>query len=90
MKQDPVFVDPDAEARARLKAMQGGGGPALPFKTAQDELRELEERERKVAAQEARLRGQQVAAREGGGAGGDAAARADVGAMLMLCTLSAS
>lgn len=47
MKQDPNFVDLDEEARARLRALTGGGAkPALPFKTAQDELRELEERER--------------------------------------------
>ncbi|PRW59726.1 peptidyl-prolyl cis-trans isomerase CYP19-3 isoform X2 [Chlorella sorokiniana] len=47
MKQDPSFVDPDEEARARLRALTAGGAkPALPFKTAQDELRELEERER--------------------------------------------
>ncbi|KAL4429581.1 hypothetical protein ABPG77_008630 [Micractinium sp. CCAP 211/92] len=51
MKQDPVFVDPDAEARARLKALQGGA--ALPFKTAQDELREIEEREKAEAARQA-------------------------------------
>ena len=45
MKQDPSFVDPDEEARARLRALTSDK-PALPFKTAQDELRELEERER--------------------------------------------
>ncbi|KAI3435791.1 hypothetical protein D9Q98_001849 [Chlorella vulgaris] len=63
LKQDPVFVDPDAEARARLKALQGGGdgggaaaaaggegGAKAPYKTAQDELRELEEKEAAEAA----------------------------------------
>ncbi|PSC68358.1 peptidyl-prolyl cis-trans isomerase CYP19-3 [Micractinium conductrix] len=61
-KRDPTFVDPDAEARARLKALQGGGagGGALPFKTAQDELRELEEKERAEA--EARQAGAAPAA----------------------------
>lgn len=66
MKQDPSFVDPDQEARARLRALTAGGGaPALPFKTAQDELRELEERER-----------QEELARQGAAGGGAPAAAA--------------
>lgn len=54
LRQNLSMVDPDAEARRRLKALRscghdgnesGGTVRKLPAKTAQDELRELEEKE---------------------------------------------
>jgi len=60
LRIDPNDIDPDEEARLRLKALrQGaavGAGKAkrgIPVKTAQDELRELEEAERAAAAAKA-------------------------------------
>jgi peptidylprolyl isomerase len=60
LREDPTAVDPDQEARARLRALRegaaGGGGarargaPAIPVKTAQEELREIEAAERAAAA----------------------------------------
>jgi len=53
-------VNPDEESLARLKALKGDGDavparapPSLPVRTAQDELRELEERERAQQGQQA-------------------------------------
>lgn len=70
LRQGPQYVDPDAESLQRLKRLKGeagGGAPlaaagaggvsgrtAIPVKTAQDELRELEERQAaEQAAQQA-------------------------------------
>ena len=54
LRQEPQYVDADAESLARLKRLRGEGGQpapppgraAVPVRTAQDELRELEEKER--------------------------------------------
>jgi cyclophilin family peptidyl-prolyl cis-trans isomerase len=59
LRTDPNDIDPDEEARLRLKALREGAigaGKAkrgIPVKTAQDELREIEEAERAAAAAKA-------------------------------------
>ena len=46
LKIDPTVVDLDAEAKKRLEALQAAQNKKKTFVTAQDELRELEERDR--------------------------------------------
>ncbi|GAB4822098.1 hypothetical protein N2152v2_009144 [Parachlorella kessleri] len=69
MKDDPFQVNPDEESLARLKALKGADDalpgrapPSLPVRTAQDELRELEDRERAQQGQQARQAAEGVAA----------------------------
>eukprot|EP00887_Chlorella_sp_A99_P006252 scaffold3.g6252.t1 len=77
-RQDPQYVDPDAESLQRLKRLRGEGGgtppparPPIPFRTAQDELRELEEAEE---AARAVARAAEEAAAAAAAADGEAAA----------------
>jgi cyclophilin family peptidyl-prolyl cis-trans isomerase len=64
LRVDPNDIDPDEEAKLRLKALREGAAAAagagkskrpagIPVKTAQEELREIEEAERAAAAAKA-------------------------------------
>lgn len=73
LRIDPNDIDPDEEARLRLKALREGaigagkGKRGITVKTAQDELREIEESERAAAA--AKAAAEKAAKEEGAGEG---------------------